>query len=157
MLKSEQTARAVAETSELRSKVQEYNQDFAKEVDDRAAITADMTRQYKNMENTLIAKTQEMEAEIQRLKDELGLARQALNETARENDAIISLKDAEIAEQKQRMEEMSIEFGDMLKDTLDRMGDRIEMTSSNWEGTSGTSDPASRSKLDQFSLGHVEI
>ena len=34
------------------------------------------------------------------------------------------MKDSQISDLKQRMEDMAIEFGDMLKETLDKMTDR---------------------------------
>ncbi len=43
------------------------------------------------------------------------LSRIALEETKREKDQIIAMKEAEIAEMKAKMEEMAHEFGDMLK------------------------------------------
>ena len=52
---------------------------------------------------------------------------------AREKDVIIAAKDSEIALLKEKMEQMAQEFGDMLKETLDRMRERIEVNSSGFE------------------------
>ena len=35
------------------------------------------------------------------------------------------------------MEDMAVEFGEMLKETLDRMSERIEVSNSSWEGDAG--------------------
>lgn len=48
------------------------------------------------------------------------------------------------------MEEMAIEFGDMLKETLDKMGAQIDLQASSWEGESGAG--VSR-RLEQFKMG----
>ena len=42
----------------------------------------------------------------------------------------LMVDDHEIAEQKQKMEDMAVEFGEMLKETLDRMSERIEVSNS---------------------------
>ena len=52
-------------------------------------------------------------------------------------DQIISQKEAEIQEMKTKMDEMAGEFGDMLKETLDKMSDRIEVTNTSWDGDNG--------------------
>ena len=39
------------------------------------------------------------------------------------------MKDSQISDLKQRMEDMAIEFGDMLKETLDKMTDRSAIAS----------------------------
>jgi hypothetical protein len=44
-------------------------------------------------------------------------------------------KDAEIASMRQKMEDMACEFGDMLKETLDRMRERIEVSSTGFTAT----------------------
>ncbi len=48
------------------------------------------------------------------------------------------------------MEDMAVEFGDMLKETLDRMSEKIEISHSSWEGGAGES--VSR-RLDEFKMG----
>lgn len=49
------------------------------------------------------------------------LARQANEDLRRSKDQELANKDAQIADLKQKMEDMAIEFGDMLKDTLVRL------------------------------------
>ena len=43
----------------------------------------------------------------------------------------------QIADLKQKMEDMSHEFGEMLKETLDKMSEKIEATSNEWEQDAG--------------------
>ena len=60
-------------------------------------------------------------SQINELKDQLEGSRLQLDETRREKAQELARKDAEIAEQKQKMEDMAIEFGEMLKETLDKV------------------------------------
>lgn len=62
------------------------------------------------------------------------MAKAQLVETAREKDAIIARRDEEIERLKNKMEDMASEFGDMLAETLRKMGERVELSSAAWEG-----------------------
>lgn len=44
----------------------------------------------------------------------------------------------QIADLSRKMEDMSQEFGEMLKETLDKMSEKIEATSNEWEQVSGS-------------------
>ena len=63
--------------------------------------------------------------------DTRGMSKEDLEKTMREKDRIISLKDEEISAMKAKMEDMAREFGGMLKETLDKMRERIELSSTN--------------------------
>jgi L-lactate utilization protein LutC len=97
-----------------------------------------MIRQYKTMEKTLIDKIDEAENKNNLLNDRLILSKLALEETKKEKDTIIENKIKEIEEQKQKMEDMVIEFGEMLKETLAKMGNTIAESSKEEENTSST-------------------
>lgn len=53
--------------------------------------------------------------------------------TIKDKNAIIQMKDDEIASLKAKMDDMAEEFGEMLRDTLDKMRERIEITSGNFD------------------------
>lgn len=71
-------------------------------------------------------------------------------EMKREKDRVIASKNLEIQELKAKMEEMAQEFGEMLKETLDKMRERIEITNTSFEGDGGM--PMIR-RLEEFNLG----
>ena len=48
------------------------------------------------------------------------------------------------------MDDMSHEFGEMLKETLDKMSDKIEATSNEWEHDAGANV---EKKLDELHMG----
>ncbi len=50
-----------------------------------------------------------------------------------EKEAMIAQKDDEIAELKKRIDELSSDFAEMLKDTLTKMQERIEFANKDWE------------------------
>jgi len=53
--------------------------------------------------------------------------------TIKDKNSIIQMKDDEIAGLKTKMDDMAEEFGDMLRETLDKMRERIEITSGNFD------------------------
>lgn len=62
------------------------------------------------------------------------------------------MKDAEIQEMRVKMDEMAQEFGEMLKETLEKMRSRIEVSNSNFDKDPGA--PMIR-RLEDFNLGAV--
>ena len=56
----------------------------------------------------------------------------------------------QIADLRQKMDDMSHEFGEMLKETLDKMSDKIETTSNEWEHDAGANV---EKKLDELHMG----
>jgi len=63
-----------------------------------------MSRQYKGMQEELLSKVNALEAKILELKDELERSTIAIDELRKEKAQELALKDAEIADQKQKME-----------------------------------------------------
>ena len=53
------------------------------------------------------------------------MAKHALEETRKEKDQIIEMKNKEIESLKQKMEDMVVEFEHMLRETLAKMGNTI--------------------------------
>ena len=76
---------------------------------------------------------------MQELKDQLELQRVAYEELKREKDRAVAAKETEIVELKTRIDELCAEFGDvMLKGTLEKMSERINITNSNFQTDLGT-------------------
>lgn len=136
VLRNEQTQRAKMEKEEMRERLKQLDEDFEKEKMERFHIASDMIRQYKTMERTLLDKIDEAENKNNLLNDRLALSKIALEETKKEKDQIIEMKMKEIEEQKQKMEDMVIEFGEMLKETLAKMGNTITESSKEEDNTS---------------------
>ena len=114
-------------------------------------ISIDMARQYSSMKQQLLTQITTLEQTI---------TQQAATHTAdrtswasERSEWIAALRQREqwIEAEKARREEMAAEFGGMLQKTLDKMGERLEVTNE-WEGQEGTNDPTVRT-LEEFSIG----
>ena len=90
-----------------------------------------MTRQYKSMREDLLKKIAELEDNARRHKEQLEAIQKSKDELERSKNQIIELKTAEIAEYKQKMDDMALEFSHMLKSTLDKMTEKINQTNLN--------------------------
>lgn len=150
MWREEKMAHAVASQKELRERVLQYHDDFAREKEEVFDVASDMTRQYKGMQEELLSRINLLENQITELKDQLEGSRLQLEETRREKAQELARKDAEIAEQKQKMEDMAVEFGEMLKETLDKMSERIEIANNSWEADTGAGVAR---RLEEFKMG----
>jgi hypothetical protein len=114
--REEKTQVALAGQKELQDRVAAYHADFEREKEEIFDISADMTRQYKGMQEELIAQINKHEQTIAEQKDQLERSQLALEEVRRQMAVELALKDSEIAEQKQKMEDMAVEFGEVRVD-----------------------------------------
>ncbi|KUF82511.1 Kinesin-2 [Phytophthora nicotianae] len=145
------TVKTLESKRELQERVADLQKDFERERKETFGITQDMTRQYKSMQEELLNRVNTLENTNTELRDQLELARVNFEEMKHEKDRIIAAKNLEIQELKAKMEEMAQEFGDMLKETLDKMRERIEITNTSFESDGG-SLPMMR-RLEEFNLG----
>ncbi len=73
-----------------------------------------------------------------------------LEEVRRSHDRQLKEKDDTIEALKLKMNDMAEEFAEMLQETLKRMGEKIEITSSKWEGDDSV--PVMR-RMEDLTLG----
>eukprot|EP00931_Biecheleriopsis_adriatica_P075931 TRINITY_DN496_c0_g1_i3.p1 TRINITY_DN496_c0_g1~~TRINITY_DN496_c0_g1_i3.p1 ORF type:complete len:221 (-),score=82.86 TRINITY_DN496_c0_g1_i3:131-793(-) len=127
---------------ELRGKVDQMQADFEKEQSTTYAVTADMARQYKALQEELIYKINSLETQLTEQKEEL----------VRDKDEEIDNKDDQIKQLNERMNEMSTEFANMLSETLDLMKQHIsEKLSDNALGDADAARPDFTQRLEDFS------
>eukprot|EP00937_MAST-01D_sp_MAST-1D-sp2_P002639 g2639.t1 len=104
--RAQEATRALVAKRELQERVAQLQRDFESEQVGTFEITQDMTRQYKAMQEGLETTILGLENTITDLRDQLDAAQVKLDDTVKEKDQIIALKDAEIAELKNKMEDM---------------------------------------------------
>jgi hypothetical protein len=110
-----------------------------------------MTRQYKRkVEDMLREKSEEEQLRLQ-VEDKLAALQLQKEQLERDMLQRLALKEAEILEQKSKMDEMAHEFGQMLKATLDKMSEKIEITN-DWSSTDNKEEPVVRT-FEDFNLG----
>lgn len=133
----------------MKKSIEIVNSQLETQREENLAILSDMSRQYKMMQQELIDKNNDLEKQVMELKEQLGIlfisvlnqeiALLVIDETKKDRTQRLAEKDATIAEQQSKMEQMALEFTDMLRvtdflfqlfdtlqQTLERMGDKIE-------------------------------
>ncbi|KAH7816787.1 uncharacterized protein MONOS_1560 [Monocercomonoides exilis] len=130
-VRKEQTRQAVRAKSEVESRVGEFSDLIDSEKGDRSDIVADMTRQYKDMQEFLIAKNNELEQKIQQLQDEMVFLQMSFEKTSAEKDVIIAEKDKQIQQIQSKIDDMTEQFKDMLQSTLEKLTEKVR-TGGEW-------------------------
>jgi chromosome segregation ATPase len=149
---SNKSTQAELVVKELRTKLHDLQQAHAAEKQRSLDISLDSNRQYKSMREELIRKITQLQDEITVLLDKIERQRLEAEDQQRRNAAALQLKQTEIDEQKQRMDEMAQEFGAMLKQTLDKMSEKIEITNE-WDNNADDNTAPVVRTFEEFNLG----
>jgi len=129
----ERAERARANQDRLKIRFGELDGSFKKEKEKRDRIAEDMNRQYETMQNDLLNEIRELEEQVAKSEQILRDKTQDHGELKRKREGDLEKKDEEILELKKKIEEMSAEFANMLKDTLDKMQERIELAKNDFD------------------------
>lgn len=141
----------------LRKEVQVLAEKFEKEQQATFEITKRMTKEYVSMQEELKSAIEKSMEDISTLKNKLAESKSKINETVEYKDQIIRRKDNEIEYLKQKSEDMTSEFGSMLKETLDKMRERIEINNihnnyfENTQQSNNTSNPSDKTNNESKS------
>ncbi len=95
-------------------------------------IIADMTRQYKATQDELTSQTTILENQIATNKETIESLRQQKQAVIEEKNKILSSKNNEIDAMQKQIDELSSHFSKMLKDTLDKMTEKIKKANDQW-------------------------
>jgi chromosome segregation ATPase len=131
--RTEDSSKALAAKRELSARMEQINRDVEEERKITFEIKQDMTRQYKSMQEELLSKINNLEETVQQLNDQLADADVRQERLLKDKNAVIQMKDEEIAELKNKMDDMAEEFGEMLRETLEKMRERIEVSSGSFD------------------------
>ena len=112
---------------ELRARLRQVGADQGAAERGVADVTAEMSRQYRAMQENLQARVGALEADGAAVRAQLAAARAEIEVARREGAVLVRQKDEELARLRDQMEAMAAEFGDMLAETIRKMGDKIEL------------------------------
>ena len=89
------------------------------------AVTSDLSRQYKSMQNNLTQRIGELEDSLQKSADSNAMLKLQLEQQEGDHLKMQEEHKKEISELNQRIEDMTQDFSDMLKETLEKMSQKI--------------------------------
>ncbi|KAF4685555.1 hypothetical protein FOZ60_006382 [Perkinsus olseni] len=105
------------------------------ELERRREVVAEMTRQYNEMQNSFSDRIEDLKAQVKKAQEDIVEVENTKEATRKEKEDEIAKKDVTIRQLTHKMEAMAFEFADMLKEVLDKMSQRIEVTHSGWSRT----------------------
>jgi len=125
LIQNAQVSDAVCEAKECKQKLEILSENFKEEEQKQFAISMNMTRQYKLMREKLLNRIYQLDEQIGKMKEKMETVTKGCDFKLQEKDQIIEAKNKEIAQASVRNEELQQEFGQMLKQTLKKMSERI--------------------------------
>mmetsp|Transcript_7485 Transcript_7485/g.16232 ORF Transcript_7485/g.16232 Transcript_7485/m.16232 type:complete len:167 (+) Transcript_7485:253-753(+) len=108
-----------------RERVDAFTSALEQQKEDTLDITSDMLRQYKTMQEQMTRRIAELEGENRSLRRVVEDKDVEVARLQAEKDAMRKACDAEVLDYQRRMEDMQLEFTQMLRDTLDKMHERL--------------------------------
>ncbi|KAG1681039.1 hypothetical protein FOA52_009999 [Chlamydomonas sp. UWO 241] len=88
-------------------------------------ITSDMVRQYKAMQETTSRRVQDLEATVSGLRETVADRDAEIERLKGEQDAVRQACEAEVLEYQRKMEDMQGQFTQMLRETLEKMHEKL--------------------------------
>merc|ERR1740120_392262 len=150
VLQDERAENARKSEDFLRQRIRELDGEFEKEGDNCRENTGEMSRQYKEMQESFNERIGTLQKQVAAAKHDIETVTHEIERVRTDKDEIIRQKELEIKSLSQKMETMAFEFADMLKETLDKMSQRIEVTHNSWDRDS--TKPPLMNRLKAFSL-----
>jgi chromosome segregation ATPase len=130
VLQKEKADNAKSSENDGRNKMVELDKNFKDEEDTRYTIIKEMTGQYKSMQDELQKENNDLKRKVKDQQDVIKQKEDDIVDLVRDKDQDLVRKDDEIKDLKRKIEDMSSEFAKMLKETLEKMQQRIELANS---------------------------
>ena len=86
-----------------------------------------MTAQYKHKQDTLLENISRLDRQVKDLQDQINQKATEIEKIEHQHKQTLAAKEDEISNLKKKINDMSTEFSMMLKETLEKMEERIEM------------------------------
>lgn len=123
------------EKEEMKKEVKQLRTSFEAKGTETYELARNMTRQYKALQKELNDRIEALEIEKQAVESALEEEKTERVQECKEFQRVVETKEQEIRDQKEKIEELAQEFGDMLKETLEKLNERIEIHSDEWNQT----------------------
>merc|ERR1712129_247083 len=124
---------------EFRTHYEILSKDFEEEKSKTFIITANMTRQYKLMRDELLKKTNALGRDVDAKTLEIEELHCEHEELVAMHQHELENKDKQLKESQIKMDEMAHQFGQMLKQTLDKMSEKIVVNNKDFKSMSSAS------------------
>lgn len=120
--------KAVSDIDAKTQKLKEVEEDHKQVIQDRQEVVNDITREFKVQQNDYRNKLESLQNELTDLKKQLEEVQTKIRQKSDKFERQKQQRDEQIQKNITKAELMAQEFRDMLKGTLVKMSDRIEMS-----------------------------
>ncbi|XP_065842729.1 dynein regulatory complex protein 12-like isoform X2 [Oscarella lobularis] len=152
-IKTELTRRSQSACATAKAKMRETVEKLEEERDDKRAISADLTRQYKSMQNQLEVHVQHLEATVAQLRQDLSLTRAQLETVTSERDALKKEKAVMEADFQVQIDRMGNAYEGVINDSMDLLSGKIEEHRMKWEEESYEIERQNLEAFSEFGYG----
>ncbi|GMH33515.1 hypothetical protein BSKO_01349 [Bryopsis sp. KO-2023] len=125
-VRSHEALEARRSERQWRERGQAFSEVLESQKQETRDITSDMLRQYKAMQDKFVKKVSDLEEKNATLRSQLSVKDEEIQVVRDEKDELKRKTDSEITEYRRKLSDMQHEFADMLKETLDKMHERLE-------------------------------
>lgn len=133
IMEQEMADRSKASENEKRHREVQLDKLLDEENNRQRDIVSDMTRQYKSRFEELSEKEKHLKREIDANSDIIAKLMEDYEKLEQEKQSVEKNKQEDIARLKKQIDDMSNEFAQMLKSTLEKMQSRINEANKQWE------------------------
>ncbi len=116
-------------------------------------IVADMTRQFKSMQEELAQRIADLSDQSSKNQETIQYLEMEYQRLSQEKAEVENQKNEEIKELKRRIDEMSSEFAEMLRETLHKMQEKIDLANKQWEDEN---DANMLKRFEDMALGNKQ-
>eukprot|EP00877_Chromochloris_zofingiensis_P009416 jgi/Chrzof1/4728/Cz14g24040.t1 len=113
-----------------REKAEAVQKELEQHKEDTKDITADMMRQHKTMQEQMSKRIADLEATQHEMSHQLEEKEANIAALRQRHAELQKSSNAQVSGYQQRIDQLQLEFAAMLKDTLDKMHERLETTHS---------------------------
>ena len=129
----ERQDKSLSNTQMYNDRIVELDSEFTEERDKTKKIVDDMKRQYADMQDRLMSEINELEAQVNEHDTDINNKDEQISLLEQEIKEECIQKDEQIEQLQNQIDEMSSDFAEMLKQTLSKMQERIELANVQWD------------------------
>lgn len=156
-LRTEIARRSQLQSSDLRDKMRNMNDEIVEERKTKYDISSDLIRQYKTMQQDLTQKIYHLEGKILELSTSLSATEEELAFERADKKRIIEEKDTVISNLERRLDHIETAYESILHDAFDMIVDKMGEARKAWQNESLQIQSRNKALLLQFGLNPLDI
>jgi chromosome segregation ATPase len=156
-VRKEYARRSHEASEEWKERMQKAEQCLELKEETHKAVGADMTRQYKAMQNELNMRIFQLESELSRTRAQLEKTEQELQKSRNDHDKMMKEKDLTIEMLTMKVNTMCTQFETLFHDYMDKLVEKVTVSKGRWEKQSAAIQCQNKQLLLDFGLNPLDF